>query len=377
MRIFTFLFLLILSGFALAQEAKLDTLWQNSAAETTLPAWFSPTGNTERGFAANNSFVYVVSRNGGTFVKVVDAATGADVKDLDVTGVSGGTFPLNDAEVSDDGVIFGANLTTNSSTSAFKVYSWADNDAAPVNIISYTDPAAVRLGDKFTVTGSVSDNSVAIYAASASGDTVYKWTTMDNGSTYDLTKIGYATPTASSPSVGPVADGSTFYVNANGTTAQEFDATTGNALGEISGAILGTGSNAIRAWTDGMSKWVFSFQYGTDKENGRLVDVSAGNDMAVSVVETPSLGANSNPNGAGDVSFIDNGDGTYNMYVMSTNNGFGAYQLSFTQPPNDTLNLVWEKSAAAESLPAWFSPWWVAAIINKKGFGRFRSLLVF
>src|SRR5689334_20443233 len=84
---------------------------------------FLGTGNNERGLAYGNGHVYLVSRSGGTFVRRLDPATGADLgSPLDVTGVSGGTFALSAAATGSDGAVYVANLTTNSTTSPFKVY---------------------------------------------------------------------------------------------------------------------------------------------------------------------------------------------------------------------------------------------------------------
>jgi len=343
---------LILAGLSFSQT--LETLWETSAANESLPEWFSASGSTERGFAAGSEFVFVVSRNGGTNVRIMDAATGLDEGTLDMTGIAGGTFLLNDAGVTGDGQIFACNLTIDGSTSPFRVYNWTDTSAAPVEVITYTGYDGSRFGDKFTVTGSVSDNSVEILAVSANSDTLYKWTTADNGASYDLEKIDFATAALTSPSAGPV-NGS-FYVNSNGALAEEFDATTGMSLGQIDGAVLATGSNAIRYFSDGVSNFVTSFQYGGGNENARIIDVTDGNDMASSVLVTPTLGSNGNGNGTGDVEVIDNGDGTFNVFAMSTNNGVGAYKFTPAAPMNDTLNVVFENSAANETLPAWFSP---------------------
>ena len=100
------------------------TLWERSAGNSTLPTWFT-TGNTERGVAHGKVMtgsksledrVFVVSRNGGLFVKVLDGLTGADLGELNTTGVTGGLFALNDVEVSADGKVFACNLSTNASS---------------------------------------------------------------------------------------------------------------------------------------------------------------------------------------------------------------------------------------------------------------------
>ncbi|MFH0992665.1 MAG: T9SS type A sorting domain-containing protein, partial [bacterium] len=313
--------------------AQLTSTWERSAGKTSLPTWFSATGSTERGFAYGNvgvnDRIYVVSRNAGTFVRILNVATGADVDTLLVGGISGGTFAINDIEVSSDGIIFACNLTTGTGASPFKVYKWASETASPVNVISYAT-GTLRLGDKFTVVGSTADNSIAIYAAAATKDTIVKFTTTDNGATFTPTIIKLSDGvTGNTPSVAPLATGSAgFYLKSNGQSAKEYQSN-GTYVATVPGTVLATGSNAIRYVAKGNSKFLLVFQYGGGNENMRIVDVSAGTANAVTYAITETLGKNSNANGTGDVAFKNNGDGTYDLLVLSTNNGIGSYRTSF------------------------------------------------
>lgn len=66
-----------------------------------------------------NYRVYVVSRPN---VLILDANTGDLIENLNTSGITGGNFTLNDVEVTSDGKIITANLTTSSSLfSPFKV----------------------------------------------------------------------------------------------------------------------------------------------------------------------------------------------------------------------------------------------------------------
>src|SRR5438128_760530 len=79
--------------------------------------WLAPNGHngstyafltstdTERGLAYGNDHLYLVSRSGGSFVRILDAQTGKDLGALNLgTGiVSGGTFDLNTIAVAEDG----------------------------------------------------------------------------------------------------------------------------------------------------------------------------------------------------------------------------------------------------------------------------------
>ena len=109
-------YLLILVLFTIGiGYSQVSTLWEKSAAAVSLPTWFG--SNTERGFAygsvAGNDRVYVVSRSSGNRIFIYNAVTGDSVGTLRTDGMTGGTFVINDAGVSDDGVIFVCNLTAN------------------------------------------------------------------------------------------------------------------------------------------------------------------------------------------------------------------------------------------------------------------------
>src|SRR6266567_4376942 len=60
---------------------------------------FLGTANNERGIAFGNGHVYLVSRNGGNFIRILDPLTGADLGSLNNTGISGGTFAVNNIAV--------------------------------------------------------------------------------------------------------------------------------------------------------------------------------------------------------------------------------------------------------------------------------------
>ncbi len=320
-------------GFVSLAASQSTTLWERAAGRGSLPSWFSPNGHTERGFAygrvGTNDRLYVVSRNGGTFVRILNASTGADVDTLRVAGISGGTFALNDIEVSSDGIIYACNLTTSTGASPFKVYRWTSESASPATVISY-GTGTLRLGDKITVVGSASDNSLVIYAAAATKDTVVKFTTTDNGASFTPTIIKLSDGNmGSSPSVAPFGTGNVgFFINSIGQSAKEYDAN-GTFKAAVPGTVIATASNAIRYIARGNSKFVVTYQYGAGNENLRLVDVTVATDSAKTVVISPSLGTNANPNGTGDVAVKVNPTGTADLFILSTNNGIGAYRTDF------------------------------------------------
>lgn len=131
--------------------------------------WLAPgsnpyltTTNQQRGMGWNP-----VTRNlvlpslAGPAVAIINGTTGAVVKTMDTTGVSGGTLAVMGAGVSDDGEIYVPNLQSGSSAlSPFKVYKWTgENDTnAPTTAFSLVLPqttnGAFRYGDAFAVYGS-------------------------------------------------------------------------------------------------------------------------------------------------------------------------------------------------------------------------------
>ncbi len=134
------------------------------------------------------------------------------------------------------------------------------------------------------------------------------------------------------PAVGPVDLGDvSYFVNSNGNSAVHY-AADGSVIGTIPGGVLATGSNAMRMIKTPTAYYLAAYQYGANNENARIIDVTGGAASASTFGLTTTLGANSNGNGAGDVDILDNGDGTFNVYVLSCNNGFGAYKVT---PPNE------------------------------------------
>ncbi|MBU6223034.1 MAG: DUF4623 domain-containing protein, partial [Planctomycetes bacterium] len=148
--------------------------------------WLAPgtsqyltTANNERGLGWNpvTKNLVLPSRNGGNFVAIINGTTGAVVKTLDTTGVSGGTLAMMGAGVSDDGEIYVPNLQSGSSAlSPFKVYKWTgESDTnAPTVAFSQVNPqtfnGAFRFGDSFAVYGSGTSLKFAA-AGSSSGTT--------------------------------------------------------------------------------------------------------------------------------------------------------------------------------------------------------------
>jgi len=339
--------------------AQLTTVWQRSKATSNLPGWFG-TSDNQRGLAygkvGGNDRVYVVNKSIPNVV-ILDAATGDSVGTLNTTGITGGTFPLDDIEVSSDGVIFAANLTVNAQSSPFKVYKWTGEGGTPVAVISYAD-SAYRLGDHFTVTGSTTDNSIVIWAAANGKKAVVKFTTMDNGATFKATVIALndTVNTGPTPKVWPLPNGN-FFISSAGVGIREYDAS-GNLVGAVTSMPITMGSMAYIAGGSPMKAYVFGYNYTSSQVNNppqfvQIVDVTNGIDKGDSVGTTPVLGTTLNANGTGDIALKDNGNGTVTIFVLATNNGLGAFTFTGWSMAQ-TVTTVWQRSKATSNLPGWF-----------------------
>lgn len=315
--------------------SQVTTLWEKSAATSSNPVW--NTGSVVRGLAYGqigaNHRLFVVTRYadfGGKQILIINAVTGDSVGMLDTTDIAGGTFAVNDVEVSTDGKIFVCNLAVGG---IFKVYKYDTEAAAPVTVIDY-DATDMRLGDKITVTGSTADNSIIIWAVSADADgEVVKFTTTDNGITFTPTILDVGTfATFASAAVGPLPNGD-FYFNAHGSNALKYSST-GTLLGTIPPAVQPIGGSALRYLIsiDGDEYIVANALGGATFENARILKVPGGVLADATLFgSTPNLGT-IGAGGLGDVTYRRISDFVYHVYPLSTNNGFGAYEVDLRTP---------------------------------------------
>jgi len=328
-------------------------VWKYCAANSNLPSWFSPSASTERGLAYSNGKLYVVSR---PKIVVLDANTGLQIDTLKTAGITG-VFPMNDIEASDDGVIFVGNLTTNASSTHFKIYTFASDTSTAVNIIEFAGSG--RLGDKFTVVGKTSDNSAVIYAAATGTNFAYKWT-MSNGSfnqtPQTITFTGLASPGTCTTIYPKGLGNANLFVNANSMLPQEYTST-GTLIGTAPATVVDTRSSAMR-YIDAVKKYLIVYQYGSPNENAVVLDVTSGISNAVKLSTTAPLGTNSNTAGtSGDVAFRKYSDGLYLFYVLATNNGIGAYQLADTPTGLESSNsTIPSEYVLSQNYPNPFNP---------------------
>ena len=144
--------------------------------ETTDANWFgepvaAENGSTYRYAAMDGKYVYL-PKAGGPEVNVIDAMTGEFVKQLDVTGIDGGTHKTSSVQVADNNgssVVLVANLAMNANQH-LKVYAWSDLDKAPAVALDYTITEAFRFGAKFQFEGTWADGRLIFVSYNGNAD---------------------------------------------------------------------------------------------------------------------------------------------------------------------------------------------------------------
>lgn len=150
------------SQIGLAQSYTLNEQWRVTPGDASHP--FMDTTHFTRGLAYNHAtgHVLVVSRTGGTAaVYILSSATGELLGTLPFDGavIGVGTFALNMIAVTQDGVIYVGNLTTDAAATPFRLYRWANETSQPT--LAYSgDPSSAdpvtnnrRFGDSIALRG--------------------------------------------------------------------------------------------------------------------------------------------------------------------------------------------------------------------------------
>ncbi len=205
-----------------AQTYSLTNIWQ---ATNGTPGANLATGDVNRGLAysavSNQVFVCNKGVTGSGTTPAIDVfhgTTGTLVGNVNVSSLSGGTFRLDQVAVADDGVLYGANLSTTVASNPYKVYRWQNwADSAPATAFS-GDPtggaaAGTRMGDNIAITGSGVNTVILTPVESGTTPTtnVVLFSTLD-GTNFTATLVSIVGLPALTSGNGP-AFGAAFYTN--------------------------------------------------------------------------------------------------------------------------------------------------------------------
>jgi hypothetical protein len=318
---------------------------------------FLGTGNLERGLAYNPSTAHLllVSRanvaGSAINIRILDAITGLDLGALNngTAGfIAGGTFPVNMVGVGTDGAIYVNNLTTNSTTSPYKIYRWA-NEAATAPTLAYTGDAGLagsRAGDTFDVHDGGNDTIFASgysNAPAVAGNNAYVVHSTANGSDYTATRVVFpATP----PNAGDFRLGLSFVDNntvlgrvggaGNPLRVTDFAGANGTL---VASPTLIAGSNERLMDVAVIDGKTFLAIQSTGDSFLRIYDISDPANPIFYDAGTTTTGAlTANTNGVGQVKWgaLTALGGT--VYAMSTNHGIQAF--SFVVPEPASIGLI-------------------------------------
>ena len=344
---------LLFGGYSSDASAQdLDTVWERSdrtGADMAKPDWFTvgSVRGISYGMVDGNERVYAADRANST-IRVLDAATGDDVTPttpFDLSGVSGGTLGMNDVEVSDDGIIFLGNLA--SETSPFRLYWWTTEGGAYAD--SLTIDVAGRVGDKFSVVGSVADNTVEVWMPVAGSDPgiVHVATTDDQGANWTISTItlsGSNTAIPSNSDAYPLMTGgsSDFYIAGNGTSPKRYESTGAYVESSQFPAANFTGSrNGIEAFQIDGTDYLSVYTYRPDgvdvgNKTGRVkiydvTDPTAPQTVAESQLIGDDVDTFSSIHGEAQVRV--NNDGSFNVFALEGVNGLAAFSGTFVEAP--------------------------------------------
>ena len=318
--------------------------------------------NTQRGMAfhALSNQVLVVNRAGGPSINLVDASTGANVTNLNLTGVgpqTGEQFQISAAGVADDGAIYVCNLANVSSGGSFTIYRWADADPATEATIAYgpDNPASERIGDIFAVQGS--GVNTRLIASTRNGTVVVVFTTVD-GVTFTANTVDVATGPNPAPAgfagLGLAAGtGDTFWGTSGTFLLRKVFYDLTNGTNDVIVAVGGATGNNIGA--DDTNRFVASIGTSDTPSNLRIVDVSNPAADAV-LVDQEFFGAdNDHVNRTGAVAFDVSGG---RLFALDSNNGLIALKYA----PR-----LYSKASGSGTILSWTGPGALQASANVTG----------
>ncbi len=367
---------------------------------------FSNSGSLERGLAygvvGGNERVYVSKKAAapatnpvGVFIYDADtgvfqSTAGNGAGSLDLTGITPAIVDLQDIEVSDDGLIYGCNLSISNTTGQFKCYHWATEAAAPVPVAITGLPAtAVRFGDKIRVTGSLATGLYLWLAHPAVGSPVTtnaaafrclaSTALAFSCTSHELNNAGITSNTPTNVSVSPVPGSTTsVWLNANGINPRLITLPAAGLSGAatqvnlIPGAQLnGTGNNSIYAFNNatGDSSYVAMFEYSTSTvppyARGRIVNVTTltnASTVGVNAYGTTASVSGVSAAGLGDIDVRENAV-TRDIFVLGPNGGFGSFTTTKASLPVELTAFT----ASADGTSARFA-WTTASETNNAAF---------
>jgi len=286
---------------------------------------------TVRSIALNKvtNHLMVATRTAGTRVVVLDAARGDSLGQLNMTGVSGGTYALNKVGVTDDGVIYGCNLNT---ANGFRIYRWANESAVPTVAADTTITGVTRYGDAFAVMGQGVNTKIFISGNNAAAKITLLGTR--DGLKFHVEKV--LPKNGQCMDIFP-EDTNTLWIDGTGLNATRLDGN-GEITGTLPTSVIPLGASALAHFGYAGYWYLASTGGNLVPAAGRLVQLEDNlADSRVNVV-WKGMGANANTSGAGAVVVQPDSD---RVWILTTNNALALYPFGGYA----SFPLVWRSRA--------------------------------
>lgn len=152
------------------KTVKIERVWgKYSTSDSYWNASFGGTASADRNIAMDDDYIYLPETTAAAKLWMIPLDGTTDPSLANVEGVSGGTHALSCVRIVPNtsskvnggkDFLMACNLTTNSESTALTVYSWNNGTSnAPVSE-SVSNGRGLRIGDKFSVYGSLQDGAL-------------------------------------------------------------------------------------------------------------------------------------------------------------------------------------------------------------------------
>lgn len=325
---------------AVGAGSQAQTLTPINSFGVTAPGWLAPgdygfnnvDNATVRSIAyhAPSNRLVVVDRNGGLFVRVLDADTGEQVHLLNSTdivlGQAPGFFVGNMVGIDDDGNVYMNNLLV-SNAPGFAVYRWSSDAVENLTDELYTTAYLGahnrnRVGDSFAVIGSGANTRIVSAGGNTAGDSAFVLLTTANGLNFSLTNPPVTGHDNGAYRLGIDFDGAGKVLGTQTTPIVTIAPEVGGAAQT---SALTTENQSVIAY-HAPTKLLATIAFTTS--NIRLYDASDLSDLQFLDIQNLTTNFVSNGNGVGSLSFGYDPDGKLRLYALNANNGIQAYEVS-------------------------------------------------
>jgi len=281
---------------------------------------FIKNDNMTRSIAYNKgtNHLLVATRTGGPRIVVLHATTGDSLAQLNISGVSGGTYVVNKVAVAEDGVIYACNFETGSS---LKIYRWQSESSAPTVAASLTVTGATQFGDAFNVIGKGVNTRIYIAGDEPNFKSRVAILGTANGLTFTV-KTLVKSAAIKATDIFPV-DGRTYWLAAPGQGLALYD-TTGAKIGQMSSDVVPDAASAMGQFGYFGHYYLAVFDGDQAEARARLVQLGDVLPSAATNAIFTNLGAHGNAEGTGAIVVDPDSD---RVFILGSHNSISAFRV--------------------------------------------------